>query len=302
MERTRAALAATCGRGRAGASSGCSRPPGWTRETAVIRWGNFDGTLVLSSGVFEPDDSGRSYRFRPGDPLDLVHRRDRCRGPCASSRCPTRRRPATPSGRPGRHRARVGPGDQLVGVPGPRARHQGPAPRDRAGGFRDPGRARRRRPDAARLPRARARRGGPASGRRCSMRGCSGTRPSSIITPSSASPSGCPPSSSSWGSAAMTSATGAIPADWEEACYWLERILQFCRTRRIACLFVPWPGEDALLAIRDESIYPGPGHAPHEAGRRQLLLPDRGASPTRTCGSAQAWEKAGKPANHQPAL
>ena len=35
-------------------------------DTAVIRWGNFDGTLVLSSGVFEPDDFGRSYRFKPG--------------------------------------------------------------------------------------------------------------------------------------------------------------------------------------------------------------------------------------------
>ena len=34
-------------------------------ETAVIRWGNFDMTLVLSSDVFEPDDAGRSYRFKP---------------------------------------------------------------------------------------------------------------------------------------------------------------------------------------------------------------------------------------------
>ncbi|MDR3619092.1 MAG: SGNH/GDSL hydrolase family protein [Paludisphaera borealis] len=32
---------------------------------ALLRWGNFDKTLLLPSTVFEPDDSGRSYRFRP---------------------------------------------------------------------------------------------------------------------------------------------------------------------------------------------------------------------------------------------
>jgi hypothetical protein len=32
---------------------------------ALLRWGNFDRTLLLPSTVFEPDDSGRSYRFRP---------------------------------------------------------------------------------------------------------------------------------------------------------------------------------------------------------------------------------------------
>jgi lysophospholipase L1-like esterase len=35
------------------------------RDSALIRWGNFDWTLALSSKVFEPDDSGRSYRLRP---------------------------------------------------------------------------------------------------------------------------------------------------------------------------------------------------------------------------------------------
>jgi hypothetical protein len=34
-------------------------------DHAVLRWGNFDKTLYLPSTVFEPDDSGRSYRFRP---------------------------------------------------------------------------------------------------------------------------------------------------------------------------------------------------------------------------------------------
>jgi hypothetical protein len=34
-------------------------------DHALLRWGNFDRTLYLPSTVFEPDDNGRSYRFRP---------------------------------------------------------------------------------------------------------------------------------------------------------------------------------------------------------------------------------------------
>lgn len=38
---------------------------GMDTESAVVRWGNFDQVLALSSRVFEPDDTGRSYRLRP---------------------------------------------------------------------------------------------------------------------------------------------------------------------------------------------------------------------------------------------
>jgi hypothetical protein len=34
-------------------------------DHAVLRWGNFDKTLYLPSTVFEADETGRSYRFRP---------------------------------------------------------------------------------------------------------------------------------------------------------------------------------------------------------------------------------------------
>jgi hypothetical protein len=34
-------------------------------EHALVRWGNFDRTVLLPSTVFEPDDHGRSYRFKP---------------------------------------------------------------------------------------------------------------------------------------------------------------------------------------------------------------------------------------------
>ncbi len=34
-------------------------------DHALVRWGNFDRTVLLPSTVFEPDHAGRSYRFRP---------------------------------------------------------------------------------------------------------------------------------------------------------------------------------------------------------------------------------------------
>ncbi len=34
-------------------------------DHVLIRWGNFNRTVLLPSTVFEADDSGRSYRFRP---------------------------------------------------------------------------------------------------------------------------------------------------------------------------------------------------------------------------------------------
>lgn len=34
-------------------------------EHMLLRWGNYDWTLLLSSRVFEADDDGRAYRFRP---------------------------------------------------------------------------------------------------------------------------------------------------------------------------------------------------------------------------------------------
>jgi len=35
-------------------------------ERALVRWGNFNKTVLLPATVFLPDDNGRSYKFRPG--------------------------------------------------------------------------------------------------------------------------------------------------------------------------------------------------------------------------------------------
>jgi hypothetical protein len=39
---------------------------GMDPDHVVLRWGNFDKTVMLPSTVYESDDSGRSYRLRPG--------------------------------------------------------------------------------------------------------------------------------------------------------------------------------------------------------------------------------------------
>lgn len=38
---------------------------GMDPDHVLLRWGNFDQTVILPSTVFEADDSGRSYRLRP---------------------------------------------------------------------------------------------------------------------------------------------------------------------------------------------------------------------------------------------
>ena len=42
------------------------RYAGMDPDHGLLRWGNYDWTLLLSSKVFEPDDQGRSYRMKPG--------------------------------------------------------------------------------------------------------------------------------------------------------------------------------------------------------------------------------------------
>jgi hypothetical protein len=45
--------------------------------------------------------------------------------------------------------------------------------------------------------------------------------------------------------------------DWEEAKYWLDKITSFCRTRDLPHLFVPVPVEPQMLGRRRAGFYPG---------------------------------------------
>ena len=48
----------------------------------LLRWGNYNVTLLLPSKVFEADDEGRSYRLRPNDTFDLAAATSRSRAAC----------------------------------------------------------------------------------------------------------------------------------------------------------------------------------------------------------------------------
>ena len=100
-------------------------------DDVLLRWANYDWTIVLSPQVFEADDRGRAYRMRPDTRAVLARqpRASRTASP-ASSSCPTPPRSARRVAERGRgDHARVVPDDQLVGLPRPRARPDGAGPR-----------------------------------------------------------------------------------------------------------------------------------------------------------------------------
>jgi hypothetical protein len=44
--------------------------------------------------------------------------------------------------------------------------------------------------------------------------------------------------------------------DWNEGIYWFEKILQYCRSRGILCLLVPVPDQSQLIGTRNPGHYP----------------------------------------------
>ncbi len=69
IEQSRRTLAATFAEYQPamqrGSASSTLRFTGLDPDHALVRWGNFDRTVLLPSTVFEPDETGRSYRFKP---------------------------------------------------------------------------------------------------------------------------------------------------------------------------------------------------------------------------------------------
>ncbi len=297
VERTKAALAATAAQDGPLVQQllkGARMDP----DTAVIRWGNFDGTLVLSSGVFEPDDSGRSYRFKPGvrsvwfigvslrgalcqfQVPDTPEAREAV-GSIGATLVPESVQVASSWGFRG---AEPDTGAPLRGIVLGDSVIQGVL----VGDDQTP---------PACLERELARRTGlRASVLNAGVLGYSTEQyyytleqVAGRISPHFVVVGLCGNDFGDWRN----------PDDWKEACYWLERILLFCRARRIACLFVPWPGEDALLAIRDESLYPGQvTHYMPMAGAN-YFYPIEGFT-NEDMRLREAWEKAGKPASVSP--
>jgi hypothetical protein len=225
-------------------------------DTAVIRWGNFDESLVLSSAVFEPDDSGRSYRLRPNTRsvwfigISLGRVSGMFEVPCT--------REAREAGEA--VGGRLVPGSlQTTNSWGCR----GPEPDPDAplrvlvlgdsimqgllvGDDETPSECLRRE--------LRDWSGGPVSVLNTGVLGYSVEqyyytllafgdrfRPHFVVV------SICGNDFGDWDD----------PAHWDEGQYWLREITDYCRTRGLPFLFVPWPGDLSLLGIRDATVYPG---------------------------------------------
>jgi hypothetical protein len=65
IERTRAVYRDFYTREASPAIQGILAAAGMSPDDVLVRWANYDRTVVLSPGVFEADDTGRAYRLRP---------------------------------------------------------------------------------------------------------------------------------------------------------------------------------------------------------------------------------------------
>ena len=92
------------------------RAAGMDAGSAVIRWGNVNRSIVLSSAVFEPDDK-RSYRMKPGVRSIWVIGLSLQENPGDVSGPGRRRRFASGERPPAAWSSRVGADHQLVGLP-----------------------------------------------------------------------------------------------------------------------------------------------------------------------------------------
>jgi hypothetical protein len=244
-------------------------------DSAVIRWGNYDRTLVLSSAVFEPDDAGRSYRLRPnarstwmiGISLNGVA----CMFEVPDD--PEVLRVGAAVG--GRHVVGSTQTTNSWGCRGPEPDPDAP--------FRvlvlgdsvmqgvlvgDDETA------PAQLERELSRRRGVRTSiLNAGVLGYSAEqyyhtllafagrfRPHVVVV------SICGNDFGAWDE----------PAHWAEGKHWLDLIGDYCRARQLPLLFVSWPGEDSILGTRDDSVYAGKVSHILKHGRYALPLPDRG--------------------------
>jgi len=232
------------------------RVAGMDSRSAVIRWGNHDWTLALSSHVFEPDDAGRSYRLRPKARstwlvgLNLF-------GVAAMFEIPdtpeARRLGQAVGGRP------VPGSDQSTNSWGCRGAEPDPSAPVRGIVLGDSNMqgllvGDDEAPPARLEARLRRDLGVPVSVLNAGVLGYSleqyyhtllafhdRLRPQFVVV------------------SVCDNDLGDLrdPARWAEAETWLEAITQVCRTRRILCLIVPVPAEFDMLGTRDESLFPG---------------------------------------------
>ncbi len=245
------------------AFQGLLRYAGMDPEHGLLRWGNYDWTLLLSSKVFEPDDQGRSYRMRPGVRSVWL------RGKLA----PTPGAPAFYLVPDGPELAEAIRGTGAVVFEGSRQITnswglRGPEPDPRApvrglvlgdsymqgmfiGDDETPPECLRRYLDRALATRV-----------SIVNTGVMGYSPeqyyhSLIAFAGRFSPHFVVVSIYANDCGNEVDATGRGEGNWKEGKYWLDRIVKHCREHRWPCLVVPAPFELNLLKRRKPAFYPG---------------------------------------------
>lgn len=87
--------------------------------------------------------------------------------------------------------------------------------------------------------------------------------------------------------------------NWAETAHWVEQIGQYCRSRGLSFLHVPLPTEIELLGTRDASLYPGRLSALVHSGGMHYLDPIEAFTNTHLELLSKA-EQQGKPLSHSP--
>ena len=236
------------------------RVAGMGPDEAVVCWGNYDMTFVLSSKVFAATTRAASIASCRTSARSASGRSTCSTWTPASSSSPRPPRSSAPPRPPGRC---PWPGRSSRRTPGAAAAPS-PTPRRRSAGSCWATRSCRATSSATptRPPSASAARSARSSARpsRSSTRASSATAPSRSITRSAPSPTASARGSSSSRRSSTTSARRTTvlsgEGDWVEPAYWLGKIQEYCRSKGIVCLFAPVPWEGQVTGQRNSGDYP----------------------------------------------
>jgi hypothetical protein len=237
------------------------RYAGLDPDHGLLRWGNYDQTLLLPSAVFEPDDQGRSYRMRPC--LDSIWLRDlpSPRGVLAFFLVPDRAELGEAiKGTMANADQESKQSTNSWGLRGPEPELDAPVRGIVLGDSFMQGLF----VDEAHTPPECLRRDLEARLKtRVSIvnAGVLGYSPEQYYYSLAAFADRFRPQfvvvsvfANDFGNASSVTSGGG---DWVEGKYWLDRILSLARARDCACLFVPVPTSERTLGRRKSGYYPG---------------------------------------------
>jgi lysophospholipase L1-like esterase len=231
---------------------------GMDRDSALLRWGNYDRILVLPSAVFAPDDHGRSYRLKPNTRSIWLRGLDLTHGMNGFFLVPdTPELPSVLAGTSAKVVPGTGQSTNSWGCRGPEPDLSAPVRGIVLGdSFMQGYFVGDAETPPICLERELKRRLGvgvsvlntghlgysPEQYYHALAEYADRLRPGFVLVAISANDFGEPPDK----------------AGWDEGYYWLDRIDSYCRTRRILCVVSPVPTDHQIDVLRREGTFPVP--------------------------------------------